>query len=261
LSDFDLGPVLGVGSLAQVYLARERKSGFIVALKALEKTRVQKAKMEVQLRREIEVQAQSRHPHIARLYGYFWDKARIYLILEYCANGALFGRLRRRKRFNERTAAEYLAQITDAVAYCHSKHIIHRDIKPENILVGLKGELKLADFGRAVHAPNSPRRTFAGTADYLSPEMVAGQEHDARTDVWTIGVLLYEFLVGRPPFEVEDERETMLRIADVKFRFPSIVKPLARDLITKFLQKDPAKRIPLSAVRSHPWMIQQLGPP
>jgi serine/threonine protein kinase len=150
--------------------------------------------------------------------------------------------------------------MADAIDYCHSKHIIHRDIKPENILVGLNGELKLADFGWAVHAM-SKRNTICGTLDYLAPEMVEGREHDAGVDVWGLGVLLYEMLVGSAPFETHSEKATCRRIKMGDLRFPSFVPCAARDLVARFLQKDPAKRIALRDVRSHRWVVQHLGPP
>jgi serine/threonine protein kinase len=243
-----------------VYLAREVKSRFVVALKVLNKFRLQKESMEGQFRREIEVQTQIRHPNVARLLGYFWDRTRIYLILEYCAQGELFRMLRKAGSFDQQTAARYICQMADAVSYCHSKHIIHRDIKPENILVDLRGGLKLSDFGWSVHAPSSQRTTFCGTVDYLSPEMVLGKKHNEKVDVWAIGVLLYEFLVGEPPFQAPTAQATGRRICSVDINFPPVVPALARDLINKFLQMDPAKRISLKAVRSHPWVVQQLGP-
>jgi serine/threonine protein kinase len=260
LDDFEIGRPLGQGKFGHVYLAREKQSKFIVALKVLNKAQLQKDSMECQLRREIEVQSQMRHPNVVRLYGYFYDQSRIYLIVEYAAKGELFRLLRESQKFDQPTAARYICQMSDAIAYCHSKHVIHRDIKPENILVGLNGELKLADFGWSVHAPSSRRKTLCGTLDYLPPEMVTGKEHDAKADVWELGVLLYEFLVGSPPFESDTQRATCRRIRDVDLRFPHFVTPLARDLITAFLQRDPAKRISLKDVRNHPWIVQQLGP-
>jgi serine/threonine protein kinase len=194
------------------------------------------------------------------MYGYFYDQTRIYLILEYAARGELFKILREAQYFDERTAAGYIIQMCDAISYCHSKHVIHRDIKPENIMVGVNGELKIADFGWSVHAPASRRTTICGTPDYLPPEMIEGKEHDATVDVWAIGILLYEFLVGSPPFEENRQIDTFRRIKAVDLKFPSHVAPLARDLIKKFLQREPVKRILLKEVRSHPWIIQQLGP-
>lgn len=96
--------------------------------------------------------------------------------------------------------------MADALAYLHSKHVIHRDIKPENLLIGLDGELKIGDFGWSVHAPSNRRRTFCGTLDYLPPEMVEGKDHNEKVDHWALGVLAYEFLCGRPPFEEKDEK-------------------------------------------------------
>ena len=261
LDDFEIGRPLGTGKFGRVYLAREKKSKYIVGIKVLNKSQLQKASIEHQLRREIEIQSHLRHPNIIRLYGYFYDATRIYLIIEYAARGELFSILRDAGRFDERTAAEYIVQMCDAIDYCHSKHIIHRDIKPENILVGLHGELKIADFGWSVHAPSSRRTTLCGTLDYLPPEMIEGQEHDKSVDIWSLGVLLYEFLVGEPPFETDSQRGTCRRIINVDIKYPSIVTPLARDLISHLLQKDPSKRMPLSQVRSHPWIVQQLGPP
>jgi serine/threonine protein kinase len=151
--------------------------------------------------------------------------------------------------------------MSDAIDFCHSKHVIHRDIKPENILVGLDGELKIADFGWSVHTPSTKRTTLCGTLDYLPPEMIEGKEHDANVYVWSLGVLLYEFLVGSPPFEERLQKDTCRRIQHVDLRFPPYVAPLARDLIKKFLQPDPQSRIALNEVRNHPWIVQQLGPP
>lgn len=91
--------------------------------------------------------------------------------------------------------------MADALGYLHAKHVMHRDIKPENILIGINGELKIGDFGWSVHAPSNRRNTLCGTLDYLPPEMVENREHTDKVDLWALGVLTYEFLVGAPPFE------------------------------------------------------------
>jgi len=91
--------------------------------------------------------------------------------------------------------------MTDALIYLHAKHVIHRDIKPENLLIGVNGELKIGDFGWSVHAPGNRRSTLCGTLDYLPPEMIESKEHTDKVDLWALGVLTYEFLVGSPPFE------------------------------------------------------------
>lgn len=257
LKDFEIGRALGKGKFGHVYLARERKSGFIVALKVLYRAELESANVEKQLRREIEIQSHLRHINILRLYGYFYDEKRVYLILEYAPNGELYKKLRAATKFTEDVAAQYIQQMAHALLYLHSKHVIHRDIKPENLLLGLRGELKIADFGWSVHAPEARRQTLCGTLDYLPPEMVEGKEHGRHVDVWSLGVLCYEFLVGSPPFEDQSGyRATYRRIAKVDLKIPDFVSPEANDLITKLLKYEPEKRLDLNSVLVHPWILK-----
>jgi len=167
-------------------------------LKVLQKSQLLKAGVEHQLRREIEIQCHLRHKHILRMYGYFYDSKRIYLMLGFSPGGELYKQLVSKGRFSERVTARYSCDLSQALAYCHEKHVIHRDIKPENLLIGSNGEIKIADFGWSVHAPNSRRNTLCGTLDYLPPEMVEGHDHDKMVDVWSLGVLMYEFLNFTP---------------------------------------------------------------
>lgn len=260
LTDFDIGRPLGKGKFGNVYLAREKASKFIVALKVLFKSEVQKANVEHQLRREIEIQSHLRHPNILKLYGYFHDDARVYLILEFAPKGELYKELQAQpnKRFDNARTAMYIHQLADALKYCHSKKVIHRDIKPENLLLGLKGELKIADFGWSVHAPSSRRSTLCGTLDYLPPEMVRGCPHDEKVDLWSLGVLCYECLVGKPPFETPTYEETYQRISRGEYTFPCFVAPDARDLISKLLVVNPQMRLSLEGVLVHPWIQNNL---
>jgi len=254
LEDFDIGRPLGRGKFGNVYLARERRTKFVVALKILFKSQLLKAGVEHQLRREIEIQSHLRHPNILKLYGYFYDKTRVFLILEYAAGGELYKELQKCGKFSESRAATYIASLAHALLYCHQKHVIHRDIKPENLLLGIRGELKIADFGWSVHAPHSRRMTMCGTLDYLPPEMVQGREHDEKVDIWSLGVLMYEFLVGNPPFEAQGHAETYRRISRVDIRFPEWLGEDARNLISKLLVKEPEKRLALHLVLQHPWI-------
>lgn len=258
LEDFDIGRPLGKGKFGNVYLAREKKSKYIVALKILFKSQLQKAAVEHQLRREIEIQSHLKHVNILRLFGYFYDETRIYLILEYAPRGEMYKVLQKKPggKFDEPTGSKYIKQMTEALAYCHSKNVIHRDIKPENLLLDLKGTLKISDFGWSVHAPSSRRATMCGTLDYLPPEMIEGHTHDERVDHWALGILTYEFLVGKPPFETQTNQDTYKRIVTVDLRFPSHVSASARDLVVKLLRKNPTDRIALENVLKHPWITE-----
>ncbi|XP_077191779.1 aurora kinase A [Paroedura picta] len=254
LDDFEIGRPLGKGKFGNVYLAREKESKFILALKVLFKVQLEKAGVEHQLRREVEIQSHLRHPNILRLYGYFHDTTRVYLILEYAPQGEVYKELQKVTKFDEQRTATYITELTDALLYCHSKRVIHRDIKPENLLLGSNGELKIADFGWSVHAPSSRRSTLCGTLDYLPPEMIEGRMHDEKVDLWSLGVLCYEFLVGKPPFESSTYQETYRAISKVEYRFPPFVTEGARDLIFKLLKHNPYHRLSLEEVLKHPWV-------
>ncbi|KAI1111564.1 kinase-like domain-containing protein [Nemania sp. NC0429] len=259
LGMFEIGRPLGKGKFGRVYLARERTSGFICALKVLHKTELSQGRVEKQVRREIEIQSNLRHPNILQLFGHFHDSKRVFLILEFAAKGELYKHLRRESRFPEWKASQYIAQMASALRYLHRKHVIHRDIKPENILVGIHGEIKISDFGWSVHAPNSRRETMCGTLDYLPPEMIkpgsSDNSYNEKVDLWSLGVLTYEFLVGEAPFE-DTPVMTQRRIARADMSIPSFVSPEARDLIKKLLVLDPEKRIPLDQVQTHPWIVK-----
>lgn len=233
---FEIGKPLGKGKFGRVYLAKDKSTGFVCALKVQHKSELVAGKIERQVRREIEIQSNLAHTNILRLYGHFHDAKRIFLILEFAAQGELYKHLRKAQRFQEWRAAQYIAQMTSALKYLHSKHIMHRDIKPENILVGIHGEIKISDFGWSVHAPNNRRNTMCGTLDYLPPEMVKPGSHDSyydeKVDIWSLGVLMYEFLCGEAPFE-DTPVMTQRRIARCEMTVPPYVSAEAKDLLKK----------------------------
>ena len=236
LGMFEIGKPLGKGKFGRVYLAKEKSTGFVCALKVLHKSELEQGKVEKQTRREIEIQSNLAHPNILRLYGHFHDSKRIFLIIEFAAKGELYKHLRKENRFPEWKAAQYIAQMASALRYLHKKHVMHRDIKPENILVGIHGEIKISDFGWSVHAPNNRRNTMCGTLDYLPPEMLKQGNnpnfYSQKVDLWSLGVLMYEFLVGEAPFE-DTPQMTQRRIQRCEMTVPQYVSPEARDLIKK----------------------------
>ncbi|MCL7040724.1 hypothetical protein MKW94_014877 [Papaver nudicaule] len=261
LKDFDIGMPLGKGKFGRVYMAREKKSQYVCALKVIYRCQVEKYGLLPQLKREMEIQSTLEHPNILSLYGWFGDDERIFLILEYAAKGELYGLLKKIGHFTEKDTATYIASLSKALAYCHEKNVIHRDIKPENLLLDFEGRLKLADFGWSVQSKDR-RQTMCGTLDYLAPEMVANKGHDHSVDTWTMGVLCYEFLFGNPPFEAEKQSETLKRISKIDYSFPPTphVSVEAKNLVSLLLVKDPLKRLPLSKILEHPWIIKNADP-
>ncbi|CAG9760968.1 unnamed protein product [Ceutorhynchus assimilis] len=184
LDDYEFGKFLGRSKFGRVFLAREKRSGYIVALKTLLKKEIVEGHVEKQTMREIEIQSHLKHPNILQLLAWFHDSHRIYLILEYAGKGELYKHLKNADngRFGNQRSAKYAYQVTDALDYCHQNHVIHRDIKPENLLLTITGDVKLADFGWSVHSPSLKRNTMCGTLDYLPPEMIGGKDYRHHVD-------------------------------------------------------------------------------
>lgn len=257
IEDFEIGNLLGRGRFGYVYCGREKQTRFVVALKILFKAQLKNSKMEQQVKREIEIQSNLKHPNILRLYGFFHDEQRIYLLLEYAPGGELYRRMQAEKTLRESEAAGYVYQLCNALNYLHTKRVIHRDIKPENILIGKYGILKLADFGWSAESTSSCKRTtLCGTLDYLPPEMLNGNGYDEKIDLWCLGVLTYEMIIGKPPFDSQTQHETIRMIRSIELTFPNGTSTDLRDLITKLLRRNPSDRLPLKDVAQHCWITK-----
>lgn len=269
LDDFEIGIKLGEGKFGRVYLAREKAGRrTIIAIKAIKKDDIKKEKIKYQLVREIELQKHLHHFNILKMFGYFYDDKRVYIILEYAPEGSLYRVLKKASSMNQQgglsniLVATYAFQLADALSHIHNFSIIHRDIKPENCLLGSSGQLKLCDFGWAVYAPSSRRKTMCGTLDYLPPEMIHSQNYDHSVDIWAFGILVYELLIGAPPFEHDDERITLDKIKNLHFEFPSElnIADSAKELILLLLKLNPQERICLDQMKNHQFLLDFARP-
>lgn len=242
--DFEVGGALGRGKFGRVYLARHLATNCICALKIVSKAQCEDQAAEKLIRRELEVHQNLAHRNILKLLSWFHDETSIYLVLEFTPGGSLYSKMKKlpKGRFDEPTTAHYVAQMAGALRYMHGKNIIHRDVKPEDILLGFHSEIKLADFGYSVHTESGFRSTVCGTLDYLSPEMALmmlkpGKTQDFYTkaiDQWSLGILTYELLVGKAPFEMKSDKATQRRIAkftDQALKIPQHVSTGAEELI------------------------------
>lgn len=255
-SDFEMGSFLGRGKFGRVYIARERFSQYMVAMKVMFKSEIKKGRVEKQILREIEIQTRLKHPNILRMFTWFHDESRIYLALELASHGELYRHLKNAPggRFTEPKAAKYTYQVAAALNYCHANNVIHRDLKPENILLAEGDDIKLADFGWSAHTMSNKRKTLCGTLDYLPPEMVDGEAYNDSVDQWCLGILCYEFLVGSPPFESNDTKKTYEKIRSLDIHYPKHISIMAKDLISRLLCKHNQGRISLEKVMRHQWI-------
>lgn len=260
--DFEFERSIGDGAFGKVWRVKNRATQKIHAMKQVPKEKVMK--MLGQFRREVYIMYELSHPHIIKLFNHFEDEKFFYLIMELAEGGNLFHRLYRERCFLERTAAQYFREVVLAIEYLHSHipAIIHRDIKPENILLDKEGRIKLTDFGWSNYYSTenqTMRFTMCGTLEYLPPEIASEAGHNTGADIWCLGILLFEMLTGSTPFVSKGRDQLLTNITQAKPRFPHSMSPLARDLISKMLDKDPGKRISATEIKAHAWL--QENPP
>ncbi|KAI5097963.1 serine/threonine-protein kinase ULK3, partial [Silurus meridionalis] len=257
LADFLLTEKLGSGTYATVYKAyRKTDNREAVAVKVVSKKSLNKSSME-NLLTEIEILKTVRHPHIVQLKDFQWDNENIYLILEWCSGGDLSRFIRSRRILPERVARLFLQQMACALKFLHERNISHLDLKPQNIL--LSGNvLKLADFGFAQYmSPWDEQSSLRGSPLYMAPEIVCRRQYDARVDLWSVGVILYEALFGRAPFASRSFAELEEKIrSDKPIELPAgaRVSRDCRDLLLRLLDRDPVSRISFDEFFLHPFV-------
>ncbi len=247
---------LGTGGFGKVYKVRHKVSRNVYAIKVINKSKIIESDLCGQIRLEVRIMYSLNHEHIIKLFNHFEDDEHFYLVLELAPKGHLYEKIKMMGRLSEKLAAQFMREVFSAVEYLHSMSppIIHRDIKPENILLDGKERAKLCDFGWSnFFSADSKRMTYCGTPDYLSPEMIKKEGHDQHVDLWNLGVLLFELLTGRPPFQGADQKELFSNILKLKITYPKDFPKLARDLVNKLLKVVPKERISLKEAQSHPW--------
>ena len=243
IKDYDKLKTVGLGSYGRVRLCKNKKTGAIYVMKILKKNEIIKQKQVDHVYSEFNILSMLKHPFIVQLLGYnFEDPKYIYFILEYIQGGELFSLLRNKVTFPISQTKFYIAHIITIFEYLHSKNIVYRDLKPENILINKNGYLKLTDFGFAKQLENEKTYTLCGTPEYLAPEIILNKGHGKAVDWWTLGILLYEMLVGIDPFSDDDPMKTYQKILKGKINFPKTINKDAKSLIKHLLTQDTSKR-------------------
>jgi len=218
---YRVGKSIGSGGYGEVRKCTHRDSKVQRAVKIFRKDMIPSGQLETgSLFQEIDIMRTLDHPNIVRVYEYFEDARRIFIVMELCKGGELFTQIVKRNHFTESQAAIIMKQLFSAVSYLHSRSIIHRDLKPENILLeDAEGSLniKLVDFGAATFFHKHKRLTGKlGTAYYVAPEVLQGA-YDEKCDVWSCGIILFILLCGHPPFKGENTGEILEKITQRDF--------------------------------------------
>ncbi|CAD8120487.1 unnamed protein product [Paramecium sonneborni] len=248
---------LGQGAYGSVQLVRDVNSRIYYARKAISKSQLVTQGSIDNLKREIQIQKSLCHPNILKLCYCYEDSMSVLLILEYAELGSLFQLIKRRQRIQEREANQYFQQLLAGLEYMHRMKIVHRDLKPENILITKSGDLKIGDFGWATQMPNY-HKAFCGTTEYMSPEMIQSQITDYKSDIWSLGVLLYEMVQGKTPFQgmtfIEKSQKILSR---KKLEFEFDVSDECKQLINSLLQHNIHNRPSIEQIKNHQWMLFQ----
>ena len=243
IKDYEQLKTVGLGSYGRVRLCKHKKTGDTFVMKILKKNEIIKQKQVDHVYSEFNILVNLKHPFIVQLLGYNFDDPKyVYFILEYIQGGELFTLLRTKRTFPIPQARFYIAHIITIFEYLHSKNIVYRDLKPENILINKNGYLKLIDFGFAKQLENEKTYTLCGTPEYLAPEIILNKGHGKAVDWWTLGILLYEMLVGIDPFSDDDPMKTYQKILKGKINFPKTINKDAKSLIKHLLTQDTSKR-------------------
>ena len=249
---------LGTGSFGRVYLVTHNITKKKYALKVINKHKVIQSYGNCDLiHNEIDIHSKLNHPNIIKLYNVLETEEEINILLEYAQNGSLYSLIKQENGFSENEAYKYFIQIVNAVYFLHQNNIIHRDIKPENILIGDNNLLKLCDFGWAKELTMNNRSTFCGTVEYMAPEIVGSGKYDCGVDIWSLGILLYELLIGHSPFKSKKDKNTMIKIQlhDLVFDKNKPLSKDCKDLIQGLLDMNPLNRFKLKDIFEHPFII------
>ncbi|XP_020393480.1 probable serine/threonine protein kinase IREH1 isoform X2 [Zea mays] len=294
IDDFEIIKPISRGAFGRVFLAKKRTTGDLFAIKVLRKADMIRKNAVESILAERDILITVRNPFVVRFFYSFTSRDNLYLVMEYLNGGDLYSLLRNLGCLDEDVVRVYLAEVVLALEYLHSMHIVHRDLKPDNLLIAHDGHIKLTDFGlskvglinntydlsRPVvsgaslygddepqmnefeqmdHRARRQNRSAVGTPDYLAPEILLGTGHGCSADWWSVGVILFELIVGIPPFNAEHPQTIFDNILNCKIPWPHVPEEMsfdAQDLIDKLLTEDPHQRLGAngaSEVKQHPF--------
>ncbi|XP_042473578.1 probable serine/threonine protein kinase IRE isoform X2 [Zingiber officinale] len=293
IEDFEIIKPISRGAFGRVFLARKRITGDIFAIKVLKKSDMIRKNAVESILAERDILISARNPFVVRFFYSFTCRENLYLVMEYLNGGDLYSLLRNLHCLDDDMARTYMAELVLALEYLHSMNVIHRDLKPDNLLIARNGHIKLTDFGlskvglinstddlsgpdvsgsvllennesmpaeqRALKREQRQKQSAVGTPDYLAPEILLGMQHGPTADWWSMGVILFELLVGIPPFNAEHPQKIFDNIMNRDIPWPQVPEEMsfvAYDLIGKLLIQNPSQRLGATGageVKAHPF--------
>ncbi|KAL0857350.1 hypothetical protein Bca101_062504 [Brassica carinata] len=282
IDDFEIIKPISRGAFGRVFLAKKRTTGDLFAIKVLKKADMIRKNAVESILAERDILINVRNPFVVRFFYSFTDRDNLYLVMEYLNGGDLYSLLRNLGCLEEDIVRVYIAEVVLALEYLHSEGVVHRDVKPDNLLIAHDGHIKLTDFGLSkvglinstddLSGPGTSlldeeesrlpaseqlerrkKRSAVGTPDYLAPEILLGTGHGftnlflrATADWWSVGIILFELIVGIPPFNAEHPQQIFDNILNRNIPWPHVPEEMsaeAHDIIDRFLTEDPHLRL------------------
>lgn len=255
---------IGYGGYSIVYRTFLQSSNKTYAMKVISKKYAKsKGKLAIkEVKNEMKIQKKLYHPNIVRSKLSFSDDDNYYIILEYCPGKSIREYLRKSKNgyLTENETRKILRDVVRGLVFLHNNNIVHHDIKLENFVIGLKGKVKIADFGLSTHLKDEDQKQYlaGGTTNYLSPEIIQKKEHSFKVDIWAIGISAFVMLTGKAPFDSPQKETIYEKILSCKYKFPSniIISEEAKNFITSTLQIDPKNRPTAHDLSNHPFLTK-----
>ena len=245
---YEITERVGLGGMAEVYRAQDNVLGRTVAVKTMLPQYAADPTFTKRFRQEAASAAKLQSPYIVSIYDWGLDDETYYIVMEFLRGTDLKTAIQERGAINQRKAAEIGSQVAQALSVAHAGGVIHRDIKPQNIMIQPDGNIKVMDFGiaRAGDAGLSQTATVLGTAHYVSPEQAQGKELTGASDIYSLGVVLYEAVTGKLPFDGQDAVSVAVKQVNEVPAAPSTINPnidpSLEAIIMKALEKDPERR-------------------
>lgn len=265
LDQYEVQNKLGKGKFGLVKLAKHKETGRLVAIKIMAKKNMNNQDLQL-AKTEIDILKVAQHPNIIKLYDVYDTSDYIYIVMEYCSGGDLFGYLEKRGfRLPEARACEIIHKLAMAIFYIHSYGIVHRDLKPENILMtdqSEKADIRLLDFGLGkIIGPTDKCTEPYGTLSYVAPEVLQEKPYDKSVDLWSLGIITYLILCGFLPFDDDNsEREIARQTIQDPVPYPSQIwskiSKEAKRFVDGLLRKNPSERMTIKQVLEHEWFKQ-----
>ncbi|KAL5550255.1 hypothetical protein UlMin_000431 [Ulmus minor] len=264
VGDYLVGRQIGSGSFSVVWHARHRVHGTEVAIKEIAMGRLNK-KLQESLMSEIFILKRVNHPNIIRLHDIIEAPGNIHLVLEYCKGGDLSMYIQRHGRLPEAKAKHFMLQLAAGLQILRDNNLIHRDLKPQNLLLSTgddKSVLKIADFGFARSLqPRGLAETLCGSPLYMAPEIMQLQKYDAKADLWSVGAILFQLVVGKTPFTGSNQIQLLQNIMkSTELPFPlnsNDISSECKDLCQKLLRRNPVERLTFEEFFNHQFLYQK----